>query len=131
MNADTQIAAMIDRLRGLRDFTTEAAREAAPLVENVVKGTAAAGTTPEGKAWPAKRDGSRALPDVVSAIAASAVGTAVVVILKGGAVFHHYMKGASNRRVLPDSGAGIPRAIADAMHEGARRTFARFMGGRR
>lgn len=37
-----------------------AAREAAPLIEAAIRETAAAGVDPDGKAWPAKRDGSRA-----------------------------------------------------------------------
>jgi len=129
VDGNAQIDAMIARLRGLRGFVGEAAKEAAPLVEAELRKTAAAGVDPEGKAWPTRRDGSRALERAATAITARAVGEAVVATLVGAYVFHHYAKGADRRRILPDSGAGVPAGVAGACREGARRAFRRLMGG--
>lgn len=122
--------AMSARLTALRGMAAEVAREAAPQVEAVVRRSAAAGTSVEGKAWPPKRDGSRALPDAASAITAAAVGTTVVVTLKGPYVFHNSAAGKDRRRILPETGAGIPPVLARVLAEASARVFARRMGTR-
>ncbi|MDB4996651.1 MAG: uncharacterized protein JWM74_4083 [Myxococcaceae bacterium] len=122
---------MIARMRGLDSFTAEAAKEAAPLVQTSARRTAAAGTTPEGKAWPPKKDGGRALEHAAEHVTAVAVGSAIEVTLTGPDVFHN--KGTASvpeRRVIPRVGDPIPRTYADAMREGARRAFLRITGGR-
>jgi hypothetical protein len=126
-DGDAALAAFAQKLRGLRNMTEGAAQAGAPLVADVVQRTASAGVAPEGQAWPAKRDGGRALPRAASAITAAARGAAIVVTLTGAYVYHHYAKGKDRRRVLPDSGAGVPAAIAAAVREALRRTFERTM----
>lgn len=122
-----ELGAFAGRLRELRTLVAETAKEAAPLVEAAVRETAAVGTDPDGKAWPTKRDGGRALPNVAGEIRAMARGAVVIVTLTGAYVFHHYSKGRDQRRVLPDGGAGIPPRIADAVREAQRRVFERII----
>lgn len=128
MSGDAELAAFAQRLRRLGKLAPEAAKAAAPLVEAVAKETAAAGTTPQGEAWPAKRDGGRALPNAASAITAHANGLTVIVKLVGAYFFHHYSKGKDRRRVLPDSGGGIPPKVVAALREATKRTFERLIG---
>ncbi len=125
MSADGDLAAYVAKLRGLKVLAPQAAKEAAPLVEAAIKKTAAAGTDIDGKPWPAKRDGTRALPDAAGAISAVATGAAVIVSLIGNYVFHNAAKGADRRRILPDSGAGIPPAIAAALQKATKQAFQR------
>lgn len=125
MSGADQLTALAVKLRGLKGLAPEAAKIAAPLVEEVVKTTAAEGTDIEGKAWPAKRDGTRALPNAAGAISAVANGAAVIVRLVGAYVFHNNAKGADRRRILPDSGAGIPPKIAAALEKATKQAFER------
>ena len=124
-----ELAAYAQRLRSLKTLAPAAAKEAAPLVADVVRTDAAAGTAPDGKAWPPKRDGGRALPNAASAITAVANGVAVIVKLVGPYIFHHYAKGKDQRRILPDSGAGIPPRIAAALRRATAEAFRRVMRG--
>lgn len=123
--------AMQARLRALRGMAVEVAREAAPLVEGVVRASAAAGTTVEGEPWPTRRDGSRALPDAANAVTAAAVGTTIVVSLKGPYVFHNSAEGKDRRRILPEEGRGVPPAIAKVLTKAGETVFARRAAGAR
>ena len=125
--SDEALAAYARRLRGLRELSAEAAKEAAPRLEKLVQGTAAAGTDVDGKPWPTKRDGSRALPNAAGAISAVANGMAVIVKLVGAYVFHNSAKGADRRRILPESGAGIQKSVAHECREATKRAFERLM----
>ena len=128
MSGDAALAAFVTRLRDLRSLATAAANDAAPLVENAIRETAAAGTDPDGRPWPPKRDGSRALPNAAAAISAVAKGTAVVVVLTGAYVYHQFSKGKDRRRVIPDGGSGLPPRVASVLRAAAERAFARVMG---
>lgn len=123
MNGDEALAAYVRRLRAMKILARDAAKEAAPLVESVVKEQAAAGTDQDGKSWPPKKDGSRALPDAAAAVSAAAAGARIVVSLVGGYVFHDRSKGKFRRSILPDAGAGIPARILEALERGAANAF--------
>ncbi len=125
MSADDELAAFASKLRSLKGLAPQAAKEAAPLVEAAIKKTAAAGTDINGTPWPVKRDGARALPNAAGAISAVANGAAVIVTLIGNYVFHNSAKGPDRRRILPDSGAGIPPAIAAVLQRATEQTFRR------
>jgi hypothetical protein len=125
--SDAALSAYATRLRGLKNLARVAAAEAAPAILAAVQKTAAAGTDPEGKPWPPKRDGTQALPNVAGAITAVAKGAVVLVKLTGAYVFHHYAKGKDRRRILPDGGAGIPPQISEAVKTASERAFAKLM----
>lgn len=126
MSADEDLSRFANRLRSLQSVTSSAAKEAAERVAVVVKQTAAAGTDLDGKAWPAKKDGTRALPNAAGAVSAFALGTMVVVKLVGAYVYHQFSKGRQ-RSILPDGGAGTPKRIAEALRAATQDAFRRAM----
>jgi len=129
--ADEALTAWAAKIRGLRTLAAEAAKEAAPLVQEAARATARAGTTPDGTPWAPKKDGGRALEHAAEHVTAKALGTVVRIVLTGVDVVHHRgTRRAPKRQVIPDKGGAIPAPIVRAVAEGARRAFARLMGGR-
>jgi hypothetical protein len=119
--------AMIAKLRKLPKIAELAAQESEPLVEAVMRKTAAAGTDPGGKPWPLKKDGDRALPAAASAVVVQAIGTVLRVSIVGrGYVVQNYLT-KNRRQQLPDAD-NVPKAITEALVEGSRRAFAKAMG---
>lgn len=129
-----QLDALADRLRAVDRVGVEIAETALPEVLDEARRTAAAGTTPDGAAWPTKKDGGRALPNAAGAITATVSGlsTAVLVlVLRGGSIFHHLAKGKGYRRqVLFDPANGVPERMRSAIERAAARVVGRVMGGR-
>jgi hypothetical protein len=110
-------------LRELAELPRQSALLAAPLVEEALKRTAAAGTDPLGNPWIPKKDGTPPLTNAADAISAAAVGTTVRATLTGPTVFHHFGGGRNPRRpVLPDPGT-IPPDVAAALHAAASKAF--------
>jgi hypothetical protein len=131
MDGDAALTAMVAMLRKLGALPGTAARLAAPRIEVEVKKTAAAGTTPEGKSWAPKKSGGQALMNAAAALSARAVGTAVVVSLKGVEVLHNFgSPRLPARQILPEGGAGIPPNIVRALHEAAADAFRMATKGR-
>ena len=111
----------------LADFAGLAAKHAAPHVEAESKRTAAAGVDPDGKPWPLKKDGGRALANAAEHVSARAVGDMVVIELVGPDNWHQDgAQGKPVRRVIPDT--KIPDGIAAAVERGAAEAFAEVMG---
>lgn len=125
----TDLLTMANKLRSLRDFNSRCAEEAAPLLEAAVKATAAAGTTPDGKAWaPKKKDGGRALVNAAAHVSAEANGETCTVTLEGVEVIHNYGAGKLPRRqILPEAGSSTPKIVTDACQEATRRAFEKAM----
>lgn len=129
MSGDQELATYAASLRAAgAGAVEEVARAAAPGVEAAIKATAAAGTDPGGGTWPTRKDGSRALPNAAESVATEAAGGVIITRLTGGEVYHHRSKGKRPRRILPDSGAGIPVRVADAIKEAASRVLSRLTG---
>lgn len=130
MSPDETLTEFIRRLRALKGVAAIAAREAAPLVEDVVRSNASRGVDPEGQTWTPKKDGGRPLANVAGAIRTLAKGSMVQIGLTGHYVFHHFSKSKTlpRRRVIPGEGR-IPANVVAALREGARRAFLRVMGG--
>jgi hypothetical protein len=127
-DGDAALAAMIARVQAFgKDATRDAAREAAPLVDAEVKRTAAAGTDPYGEPLPPKRDGSRALLNAAENVSAVAAGPTIK-IRTHGAYAIHFFKKIDQRRIVPSKDKPMPKAIIEALKEGARRAFAKAMG---
>jgi hypothetical protein len=126
MTAD--LDAFAAKIRRLRDLASNAAKEAAPEVEKLVRETAAAGTDVEGRPWPAKHDGGRALPNAASAVTAVARGVAVILKLSGAYVFHHRSKGKDRRPILPEAGANMPPRLAAVLRAAAAKAFRTAIG---
>jgi hypothetical protein len=115
---------MIEILRGLGgpEIAEAVARRAGPMLEAAVKKTAKAGQDPEGKAWPARKDGGQALEHAADHIRARSAGNIVRVTLTGPDVFHHFgaTRGGVRRQVIPDAGAEIPGSVGKALLAAAR-----------
>jgi len=123
---------MIASLRSLDELPTRTAELAAPALERALKATAAAGTSPDGQAWAAKKTGGRAMTNAAKAISVKALGPVVRVTLDGPEVFHHFGKGSSEvrRPVIPDGGAGIPDVVGKVLEEASARAFDELTGSR-
>jgi hypothetical protein len=125
MSGDEDLAAFAARLRSMKGLAEAAAVEAAPLVEAEVKKTAAAGTDVDGKAWPAKKDGGRALPEAADAVTAGANGSFVILKLAGPYVYHQRAKPDDHRRPILPTSSALPPTLRAALVEGCRRAFER------
>jgi hypothetical protein len=112
------------------DFTRKVAKESEMLVATAVRAQAAAGTDAEGKVWPSRKDGSRAMPKAAEYVWVDAKGPVVVIKVKSrGAAIQGNLREDRRRRILPDSGKPLPREIVAALQEGAMRAFDKAMGG--
>lgn len=115
-------------VRELEQLAERGAEEAAPLVEEQLKKTAAAGQDSFGAPWPPKKDGSRALVHAADHVSARAAGAFIVCEYEGPGVWHEEgAQGKPVRRVLPDVEA--PPAILAAVDKGCARAFDAIMGG--
>jgi len=120
----------ISTLQGLKTFASEAASEAAPLIESANKKTAAAGTTPDGKPWPEKKTGGRPFVHAADKVTATALGSVVQIRLDGPEIFGQYGAGQPKRVVIPERGGVLPKDIAEAAKAGAKKAFEKMTGGR-
>lgn len=120
-DGDETLRTIAKRLRAFGK-ANEMAKEAAPLVEAAVKATAAAGTDPYGNPWKAKKDGTRALPDAADAVSVTTNGKVLTITVTGGEAAQQRFK---FRQLLPNK--KVPKAILDALREGARRAWMKAM----
>lgn len=110
-------------------FPAVVASRAAAHIQTALQTSLAAGETPTGQKWVAKKDGGRAYQNAASKITTKSFSNVVRVVLTGPEVYGHYGKnskghGMPERRMLPDTGADIPAIITDAITLGAREAIA-------
>jgi hypothetical protein len=123
-----EIDEMIEAMTRIAGAPADAARLAAPLIDEAIKSTVRAGTSPAGTAWaPKKRGGGAPLVHAADAISTAAVGSVVRVTLSGVEVFHHFGAGVPRRQILPDPGT-IPPAVARALERATAQAFDRAVG---
>jgi hypothetical protein len=121
---------MISSLRGLVKIEERAAAIAAPLLEQHLKSTASAGTSPDGKAWAPTKKGGRAMANAAAAITTKAFGPVVRVTLSGPEVFHHYaVRGEPRRQVIPDTGVDATPAVTAVLDKAMAQAFDELTGG--
>lgn len=109
-------------------LTERAAVESAPLVEEAVRSTAAAGKDPYGNTWPQKKDGGRPMVNAAHHVHARAVASYVEISVDGGEAWHNEGAGGRPvRQVIPD--VEIPASVIDALETGAARAFDAIMKG--
>lgn len=130
MSGFDDIDRMVAKCRAIGEIASTTAKIAAPLVAAAVKETVSGGADPtDGSAWKPKKDGGgKPLANAASAIAVKTLGSVIQLILTGHNVFHHYgARGGAlpKRRILPDSGAGIPKKLADILQAAAAKEFKR------
>jgi hypothetical protein len=121
-----ELDAWIASVRRLGAMPEDVAQAAAPLVQEALRATAAAGSDPDGHAWQPKKNGGAPLVHAADHIHTSAVGSIVRTALTGKDVFHHFgaTKGGVRRQILPDPGT-IPPGVAAALDRAAEQVFAR------
>jgi hypothetical protein len=95
--------------------------DVAPMVARELKSWAseniAAGRGPDGVAWPAKKDGSRALQGAAKALSTRVADTVAMLTLAAPELFHHFgAQGKPVRKILPGN---IPARLGDAIRAGA------------
>jgi hypothetical protein len=129
MSGDSELDDMIARIRLLEGGAEATAKAAAPLVEAAVKSTAAARTSPDGVAWPAKKDGSPALVNAAEAVKAEAVGSAVRLRLVGTPTGDQLAQAIQNakRPILPVAGR-LGKPVTEALSTAARGLCNRSVG---
>ncbi len=123
--------AMIAKLKALGNgerVAEKVAQVAAPLIDKQVKSTAAAGQTPDGKAWQVKKDGGKPLVHATDHIETSAHGPLILQTLTGPDVFHHKgLGGRPKRQVIPSS-HDVPQSVWKAVHEACERVWREILG---
>lgn len=111
------------KLRALGTLTRDAMPDVAARVERELRKTAAAGTSPTGKAWTPTKEGTRALPNAASKITVKAVGDVIVARIDGPYALHHKgrARGGVRRQILPTVATAAPilRAVRDVILERA------------
>lgn len=121
---DLEMRSMAASIERLGQLPTQAAVKGAVAVLDVAKSEAAAGVSPTGQAWTPKKDGGRPLANAAAHLTARALGNIIQLTLKGVDVIHNF--GTSRqpkRQIIPDAGAGIPAAFANAVEEAAIKAF--------
>ncbi len=110
-----ELDAMIARIRKLPELAKSAAPDVARAVEAELHRTIAAGTTPDGKPWAPKQDGGKPLGGAAEALTVVAVGSTVLVHLRGPEARHHlgWAKGGTARPIIPVK--DIPPAMVTAI----------------
>ncbi len=114
------------RLRELGGFGGKSATLVARAVEADSRKQSARGVGPDGKPWPLTKTGQRPLQDVAAVV--RAVGTTVVMRLKGHRARHHLgaVRGKIKREILPNK--RIPEQMTRAIDKVITGEFQRIMG---
>jgi hypothetical protein len=107
---------MIAMARSMATLAQDAAPIAARYVETSLRTTAAAGQAPDGTPWSMKKDGGHALKNAAAAISVKAVGTVLLVILRGHHVYHHFGAGVPRRQIIPQG--SMPAKLGNAIRLG-------------
>lgn len=107
----------IRTLRTAGQIVPLAAQELVPVVRGEVDAAIDAQRSLDGTAWPAKKDGSRALANAPSQITVKAVGNTILVVMVGHLVFHQFgTHRMPARPVLPRG--GMPDKLGNAIRLG-------------
>lgn len=123
MTGESELDAMIARLRDLPKLARTVAPDCARVVESEIKRTIAAGTDPYGLPWaPKKQGGGKPLAGAAAVLGVAAVGSSIFVRLHGVEARHHMgrVRGRVTREIIPTRdippamAAGMRRVISDA-----------------
>lgn len=131
--AEEQLTELAARLRSLDAAGVEIATDALAGVQDAARATAAAGTTADGTQWKPTKKGNRPLVGAAAKITAIVSGSskaAIVLVLRGIEVLHHFGTGRIPARpILPTEKTGVPEAIRDAVRAAAKRVVSRKVKG--
>ena len=123
----TVLQGMIARLRELGQATEVIAADIAPELKAGLDENIAAQKSPDGTPWPPTLSGEPALDNAGAVLGAAAVGSKVIVVLKGVEARHNYgnVKGGKVRQIVPTE---ITPQIEKIIIETANRRFEMIMG---
>jgi len=107
---------MIATARSMATLAQDAAPIAARYVESSLRATASAGQGPDGTPWSEKKDGGQALKNAAAAISVKAIGTVILIVLRGHHVYHHFGAGVPRRPIIPQG--SMPWKIGNAVRLG-------------
>lgn len=131
--AEDQLTELAARLRSLDAAGVEIATDALAGVQDAARATAAAGTTADGTQWKRTKKGNPPLVGAAAKITAIVSGSskaAIVLVLRGIEVLHHFGTGRIPARpILPTEKTGVPEAIREAVRAAAKRVIARRVKG--
>lgn len=115
MDGFAELDAMIARIRELPMLAKSAAPDVARAVQAELHRTISAGTTPDGKPWAPTQAGGKPLAGAADALTVVAVGSTVIVKLRGPEARHHlgWARGGIERPIIPSK--TIPPAMAQAV----------------
>jgi hypothetical protein len=129
MSGDSDMIAMIAKLRALSEMPENAAPSVAAVVRESLRSTISAGTTAYGEPWELTKDGRQALRTAANNLRVTSIGHRVFAAVTGYIGRHN--NGTSNggveRRILPKS--AIPRAMSARITRALADVFARLTAG--
>lgn len=125
--------AALTRLADPRAVEEAVARELGPELKTVLQATLSAGQTPEGKTWAPRRvKGGRAYAHAADRLTVNVYRSLVVAQLKGPEVYGHFgAHGITERPMLPDAGASLPKSVEQAMIRAGERALKKLQAGAR
>ena len=130
--ADAAFDRRLAQLDALAKLPRSAAPAIARAVELVQHETIAAGTDPQGRAWPLTKTGEKPLQHAAAAVTVTPVDGAIVIAVEGHEALHDKGKarGHVRRQIIP-SGA-LPRKMSAAIGDAVDQAFTEITsGGRR
>lgn len=119
----------IAKLRTLPLALPEIARRVADESRRVIAANVAAQRGPDGKPWPATKDGHAALVNAMRSVDVRAIGTTIVISIEGVEWRHHVgaTKDHVRRPIIPTT--SIPQPIVDAIDRVVVDVLAKHMDG--
>jgi hypothetical protein len=124
---------IIDRIEDLPDALLRAnIGKLAEVVRVELHRTLAASETPEGKPWPPRKRGTRpVLVHARDALIVRGIGNQIFVQVYGHYARHHrgWVKGGTQRQMIPLKNERLPAAMLDAMRRVIASTVDTVMGG--
>jgi|HubBroStandDraft_6_1064221.scaffolds.fasta_scaffold74949_2 hypothetical protein len=111
-----------------KSLTSRVAKEALPGIQAVIEKSISAQTEVDGTPWePRKAGKSKAGPLLKNAdshITYQSFGSLIAVTLSGTDVYHQKgYKSTPKRPILPDSGVGLPKPIAEVLTKAAKKVL--------
>ena len=124
-----QLEAFRRRIARVKDLPKRAAPVVAAELERITREHIAKGVDPDGRPWPLRQDGKRALQTAGNGLSSRAVGTVALVRLDGKSVLHHLgaVRGGIKRQILP--GRRLPPEYVKAVRAAVVREFRELQGG--
>jgi hypothetical protein len=112
-----QLDAQIERLRSLGTLVQDAAPEIAEVCKEKLDSQIASGKGPDGQSWALRQDGGQPLQNAANAVNVAAVGSTIIMTVKGPEARHHKgtALGGVVRQILPSR--DLPGPLAEAIKD--------------